>query len=402
MILLLDIKILLNRMEEGVALSDKTGNLLFNSSIERLFRYYNTDVTQENLYKILNGSKYEKIPVNVDKKYVGSVLLINQKSTNAVPKADSEFRAKYKFTDIVGQDDVKIKAAKFAKSNETVIIYGETGTGKELFAQSIHNESSRSNGPFIAVNCASLSESLIESELFGYEDGAFTGAARGGKKGIFELADGGTLFLDEIGEIPLNFQAKLLRVLQENEIRRVGGSRKIPVNVRIICATNKNLKEECKKNNFRYDLYYRINVLELKLQPLRFRKKDIISLFKNFIYKQCISENKKLKWKSDDIFEPLLKYNWYGNIRELENFAKFVVACSEKDELNENFILNMLESRNLEDNDEISIKFSYDLKEMESEMFNTLLDRYNGNKENLCRDFNISKTTLWRKLNFVQ
>ncbi|NLU06626.1 MAG: sigma-54 factor interaction domain-containing protein [Clostridiales bacterium] len=229
-------------MEEGVALSDKTGNLLFNSSIERLFRYYNTDVTQENLYKILNGSKYEKIPVNVDKKYVGSVLLINQKSTNAVPKADSEFRAKYKFTDIVGQDDVKIKAAKFAKSNETVIIYGETGTGKELFAQSIHNESSRSNGPFIAVNCASLSESLIESELFGYEDGSFTGAARGGKKGIFELADGGTLFLDEIGEIPLNFQAKLLRVLQENEIRRVGGSRKIPVNVRIICATNKNLK----------------------------------------------------------------------------------------------------------------------------------------------------------------
>ncbi|NLU06627.1 MAG: hypothetical protein GXW91_00050 [Clostridiales bacterium] len=149
-------------------------------------------------------------------------------------------------------------------------------------------------------------------------------------------------------------------------------------------------------------MYYRINVLELKLQPLRFRKKDIISLFKNFIYKQCISENKKLKWKSDDIFEPLLKYNWYGNIRELENFAKFVVACSEKDELNENFILNMLESRNLEDNDEISIKFSYDLKEMESEMFNTLLDRYNGNKENLCRDFNISKTTLWRKLNFVQ
>ena len=121
-------------------------------------------------------------------------------------------------------------------------------------------------------------------------------------------------------------------------------------------------------------MYYRINVLELKLQPLRFRKKDIIPLFKNFIYKQCISENKKLKWKSDSIFEPLLKYNWYGNIRELENFAKFVVACSEKDELNENFILNMLESRNLEDNDEISIKFSYDLKEMESEMFNTLLD----------------------------
>jgi transcriptional regulator with PAS, ATPase and Fis domain len=361
------IKILLDKAEEGVVLTGKDGNLLFNSNIEKLFKYYDSNANRKNLHKILNANMYEEIPVNVDRKHMGSVFLIKEKN-------NSEFKAKYKFNDIIGQDNIKIKAAKFAKSNETVIIYGETGTGKELFAQSIHNESSRSNGPFIAVNCASLSESLIESELFGYEDGSFTGAARGGKKGIFELADGGTLFLDEIGEISLNFQAKFLRVLQENEIIRVGGSRKIPVNVRIICATNKNLKEECKKNNFRYDLYYRINVLELKLQPLRFRKKDIIPLFKNFIYKQCISENKKLKWKSDSIFEPLLKYNWYGNIRELENFAKFVVACSEKDELNENFILNMLESRNLEDNDEISIKFSYDLKEMESEMFNTLLD----------------------------
>ncbi|PRR80387.1 sigma 54-interacting transcriptional regulator [Clostridium luticellarii] len=234
------IKILLNRAEEGVALTDKTGNLLFNSNIERLFRYYNTDITQENLYKILDESRYEEIPVNVDKKYVGSVFLINKKGTSSVTKNNSEFRAKYKFTDIIGQDDIKTKAAKFAKSNETVIIYGETGTGKELFAQSIHNESKRYNGPFIFVNCASLSESLIESELFGYEDGAFTGAARGGKKGLFELAHNGTLFLDEIGEISLNFQTKLLRVLQENEIRRVGGSRNIPVNVRIICATKMN------------------------------------------------------------------------------------------------------------------------------------------------------------------
>jgi transcriptional regulator with PAS, ATPase and Fis domain len=393
------IKILLNRAEEGVALTDKTGNLLFNSNIERLFRYYNTDITQENLYKILDGSRYEEIPVNVDKKYVGSVFLINKKGTSSVTKNNSEFRAKYKFTDIIGQDDIKTKAAKFAKSNETVIIYGETGTGKELFAQSIHNESKRSNEPFISVNCASLSESLIESELFGYEDGAFTGAARGGKKGLFELAHNGTVFLDEIGEISLNFQAKLLRVLQENEIRRVGGSKSIPVNVRIICATNKNLKEECRKNNFRYDLYYRINVLELKLQPLRFRKKDIIPMFKRFINKQCVSEGKKLDWNNDQIFAPLLKYSWYGNARELQNFAKFVVACSEDAQLNEGIIFNMLKLKNLESSDEINIRFSYDLKEMESEIFNTLLDRYNGDKEKLCQDFNISKTTLWRKLN---
>ncbi|MCH3965984.1 MAG: sigma 54-interacting transcriptional regulator [Clostridium sp.] len=393
------IRILLNRAEEGIVLKDKTGNLLFNSNIERLFRYYNTDISKENLYKILNGSRYEEIPVNVDKKYVGSVFLINQKSANAVTKNNLEFRAKYKLTDIIGQDDIKTKAAKFAKSNETVIIYGETGTGKELFAQSIHNESKRSGGPFISVNCAALSESLIESELFGYEDGAFTGAVKGGKKGLFELANNGTLFLDEIGEVSLNFQRKLLRVLQENEIRRVGGNRNIPVNVRIICATNKNLKEECRKNNFRYDLYYRINVLELKLQPLRFRKKDIIPLFERFIDKQCIIEGKKLNWNNDKIFLPLLKYSWYGNVRELQNFAKFVVACSEGTELNEQIISNMLESRNLENSDEINIRFSYDLKEMESEIFNTLLDRYNGDKDKLCLDFNISRTTLWRKLN---
>jgi transcriptional regulator with PAS, ATPase and Fis domain len=393
------IRILLNRAEEGIALTDEKGNLSFNPNMERLFRYYNTDVTQENLYKILNGSGYEEIPVNVDQEYVGRVFLINQKSDDAVTKDNLGFRAKYKFTDIIGQDDIKAKAAKFAQSNEIVIIYGETGTGKELFAQGIHNKSKRAGGPFISVNCASLSESLIESELFGYEDGAFTGAVKGGKKGLFELANNGTLFLDEIGEVSLNFQGKLLRVLQENEIRRVGGSRNIPVNVRIICATNKNLKEECRKNNFKYDLYYRINVLELKLQPLRFRKKDIIPLFERFIDKQCAIENKKLNWNNDKIFSPLLKYSWYGNVRELQNFAKFVVACSEGTELNEQIISNMLESRNLENSDEINIRFSYDLKEMESEIFNTLLDRYNGDKKKLCMDFNISKTTLWRKLN---
>lgn len=396
------IKILLNRIKEGVILTGKNDKLIFNSSIEEIFRYYQADVTQKNLDKILNSSIHRKIPVNVDDKCIGNVILIKEKNNKNNVKNRVEFKAKHTFNDIIGQENLKVQAAKFAKSCETVLIYGETGTGKELFAQSIHNGSRRSNGPFLSVNCASLSESLIESELFGYEDGAFTGAARGGRKGLFELSDGGTLFLDEIGEISLNFQARLLRVLQENEIRRVGGNKNIPVDVRIICATNRNLKEECKKNNFRRDLYYRINVLELKLQPLRFRKKDILPLFKKFISEQCVREDKHLRWKSDEIFEPLLKYNWYGNIRELDNFAKFVVACWENDELDEQTILSMLKSKNLGNNNEINIKFSYNLKEMEREIFSTLLDRYNGDKEKLCQDFNISKTTLWRKLNIMQ
>ncbi|MHC6181297.1 sigma 54-interacting transcriptional regulator [Clostridium sp. JNZ X4-2] len=396
------IKILLNSIKEGVVLTGGNDKLLFNSNIEKLFRYYEVDVTQKNLDRILNSNMHKKIPVNVDKRCIGNVILIKEKNNKDTVKSGIEFKAKYTFDDIIGQEDIKVDAIRFARSCETVMIYGETGTGKELFAQSIHNKSRRSNGPFLSVNCASLSESLIESELFGYEDGAFTGGARGGRKGLFELADKGTLFLDEIGEVSLNFQAKLLRVLQENEIRRVGGNKNIPIDVRIICATNKNLKEECMNNTFRKDLYYRVNVLELKLQPLRFRKKDIIPLFKNFIGKQCAKENKCLIWESDDIFEALLKYNWYGNVRELENFAKFVVACSENEKLDQRIILNMLKSKNLGNSNEINIKLSYNIKEMESEIFNTLLDRYNGDKDKLCRDFNISKTTLWRKLNIIK
>lgn len=393
------IKILLNRIKEGVILTGENDKLLFNSSIEDLFRYYEADINHKNLNKILNDNMHKKIPINVDDKCIGNVILIKEKNNKVIAKSRLEFKARYKFNDIVGQENLKVQAAKFAKSRETILIRGETGTGKELFAQSIHNSSRRSKGPFLSVNCASLSESLIESELFGYEDGAFTGAIKGGRKGLFELADGGTIFLDEIGEVSLNFQARLLRVLQENEIRRVGGNKNIPIDVRVICATNRNLEEECKKNKFRKDLYYRINVLELKLQPLRFRKKDIIPLFKNFISKQCVKEGKRLPWEDNQAFEPLLKYNWYGNIRELENFAKFVAAYCEDYKLCKQNILSMLKLKNLENDNEISIKFSYNLKEMEREIFSTLLDRYNGDKDKLCEDFNISKTTLWRKLN---
>lgn len=228
--------------------------------------------------------------------------------------------ARYTFEDIIYRSksmETSIRQAKkVALSDYSVLITGETGTGKELFAQAIHNFSHRRNYPFVAVNCAALPESLLESELFGYEDGAFTGAKRGGKPGLFEQAQGGTVFLDEIGDMPYNLQSKLLRVLQENQIVRVGGSQVININVRIITATNCNFEKLIQENKFRTDLYYRLNVFPLKLVPLRERKEDIIPLF-------CRMLNIKESELKEEISQKLLSWTWPGNVREVKNTAQY-------------------------------------------------------------------------------
>ncbi len=232
--------------------------------------------------------------------------------------------AKYNFSDIWGKNEkmmfVKERAKTFADTENTILITGESGTGKELFAQAIHLNSRRRNGPFLAINFASITESLVESELFGYEGGAFTGAKRDGKLGLFEQAHGGTLFLDEIGDSPLCIQARLLRVLQEKEIMKVGGDKVIPVNVRVIAATNKDLAECVEKNLFRADLYYRLNVLSIETPPLREHKEDIFLYLNRYIsskYRIDIEFSEKIK-------ETLLAYNWPGNVRELINIADFI------------------------------------------------------------------------------
>lgn len=245
--------------------------------------------------------------------------------------------AKYDLQDIIGHDpkilQCKTIAKKLAKSEHPVFIQGETGTGKELFANAIHLHSPRKSGPFLAVNCSALTESLLESELFGYEDGAFTGAKKGGKKGLFELADNGTLFLDEIGDISLNVQAHLLRVLQENEIRRIGGDKIIPINVRIIAATNKNLQDKIKAGTFRSDLYYRLNVLTFSIPPLRERKSDIPLLVDSFIKKHRLDikiENQVMNF--------LLQHEWPGNIRELKSVVDYMLTVCENHLITENDI----------------------------------------------------------------
>jgi len=237
---------------------------------------------------------------------------------------------------LIGEDP-KLKllmdrARTVASSKATVLILGESGTGKEVFARYIHEHSDRANGPFVALNCAALPETLLESELFGHEKGAFTGAVAS-KKGKFELADGGTLLLDEIGEIPLHLQAKLLRVLQEEEVDRLGGRAPVKVDVHVIATTNRSLEAAVKDGDFREDLYYRLNVIPLRLPPLRERPGDIMLLAEHFIKKYSKQYNRVVKQMSDEARERFLAYDWPGNVREMENLVERAVLLSSSEKL---------------------------------------------------------------------
>lgn len=237
--------------------------------------------------------------------------------------------------------DVKTRIESAAPVDAAVLVTGENGTGKEIVARIIHAKSSRNKQPFIPVNCAAIPEGLIESELFGYEKGAFTGAAKK-KVGKIEAADGGTLFLDEIGDMSPSMQAKLLRFLEEKEIERVGGNKKIPVDVRIICATNKNLQDEITKGNFREDLYFRINVVPIVVPPLRQRKGDIVALANHFIGIASTELGRGEKSIRKKVLEKLLEYDWPGNVRELRNFIERLFIMSQESEIGEGEISTAL------------------------------------------------------------
>lgn len=244
-------------------------------------------------------------------------------------------KARYHFSDIIGNSreiTAVIKhAVKFARSDLNILICGETGSGKELFAQSIHNESPRSSGPFVAINCATLPPALLESELFGYESGAFTGASKYGKRGLFEVAHKGTIFLDEIGELPLEIQPRLLRVIEEKEVRRLGGAGLIPVDVRVIAATNRDLGQMVAEKTFRADLFFRLNTLTLRIPPLRDRRDDIPAIALSFL--QNALETSGLEHVRGDmeallmrVLSELRDYQWPGNVRELKNLVYRIVA----------------------------------------------------------------------------
>ena len=242
------------------------------------------------------------------------------------------YQTKYGLSDIIGTSPetkaCKDQVLRIARSHSNVLISGESGVGKELFAHAIHNESARKEGPFVRVNCAAIPETLLETELFGYEEGAFTGAKKGGQPGKFELAEGGTIFLDEIGDMPYVMQAKMLRVLQEKEFERVGGKKIIPINVRVVSATNVDLEKVIAGGGFRKDLFYRLNVLSLKIPPLRERREDIRALVYHFLG-VIYQENGIYATVSNDCLSVLSKYDWPGNVRELRNVAEKITLEAE-------------------------------------------------------------------------
>lgn len=358
-------------------------------------------------------------PVYVDDSLKGSVGIIHDISEikrlttelNRARRIIRTLEAKYTFDEIIGTSDAMILAIEQAKraasTPATVLLRGESGTGKELFAHAIHNASERKFNQFVRVNCAAISKSLLESELFGYEEGAFTGAKRGGKKGLFEEADGGTIFLDEIGELPLETQAKLLRVLQEKEIVRVGGTKSIPVNVRIIAATNLHLERAIQQGQFREDLYYRINVLPIHIPPLRYRQADIQDLTEYFIQKFNVEYGRKIESVTPEAVKALATYDWPGNVRELENVISRAIIHMRysEDTLSQEHLPVLKEAVQKEGSgsamwrdQESPPTLEEALLQTEYDYIRNMLEYCQGNKSKAARLMNISVRNLYYKL----
>jgi PAS domain S-box-containing protein len=316
--------------------------------------------------------------------------------------------AKTHFNHIIGKSkairQVKMRAREFAQVDSTVLILGETGTGKELFAQSIHNASHRADKPFVAINCAALPENLLESELFGYVEGAFTGARKGGKPGVFELAHSGTIFLDEISEMSPKLQARFLRVIQEREVVRIGDDKVVPVDVRVIAATNRELYRMVRESSFREDLYYRLNVLELKLPPLRDRKEDIIDIARFFVEEKSKELGMKNISISKGALNKLTLYPWPGNVRQLENIIERAIVLCSGSEIGANIIeeeLNRLETydydKTVSNDTDVEVDKGL-LKNVEEDMILKVLKETGGNRTLAAKRLGISTTTLWRRL----
>ena len=357
----------------------------------------------------INGNNViaRSIALEFDHTIHGKVLTLHEVSR--IQASESKIRssfhqkglfARYHFKDLIGDSEIMqqltARAKTYAGHDSNLLIFGETGTGKEVFAQSIHNHSKRKNGPFVSVNIASIAPSLLESELFGYVDGAFTGARKGGKPGLFELAHGGTLFLDEIGELAPEMQSRFLRVLQEREIMRIGDDKIIPVDVRIISATNRDLYQQTLSGSFRQDLFYRINVVALRIPPLRARIEDIPQIFEHYLQRFSAQSGRSITLTA--AAKQLLKTRpWPGNIRQLRNLAE-VIAYGETDLADTHHIAEALgeQEHAVSETGFITIPDHGSLKQMESEIIRNLLAKQSA--EAVCSRLGISRVTLWRKM----
>lgn len=329
---------------------------------------------------------------------------------NSRKKMESVFltQTRYSFDDIIGESaeikDCIEMAKKVSKSNSSILILGESGTGKEMFARAIHRSSNRSRHNFVAINCSAIPDALLESELFGYKGGAFTGASKDGNPGKFEIANGGTVFLDEIGDMPLHLQAKLLRVLQEREVVRIGDSHPIPIDVRVIAATNRNLEDMISKNLFRRDLFYRINVIPISIPSLVERKEDIQVLAMFLLKKHAALTGKIIEGIEPDALHILEQHDWPGNVRELENVIEYAINMETEKKIQAENLPSYLseESRSVftqQEAKDMTLKEAINLKERDR-IINALQlfdDSTNGKRE--CASYlGISLSTLYRKL----
>ncbi len=354
--------------------------------------------------KIFSGPEFNEYTLTCNPihsqygKVIGKILILNEiKRAKTLVTKMIGAKANFKFEDICGINsrflDIIKQAKMVSRSNTNVLLLGKSGTGKDIFAQAIHNASMRKNGPYLAINCAAIPRDLISSELFGYADGAFTGSRRGGRQGKFELADGGTIFLDEIAEMPLELQAVLLRVIEDKSVVRIGGTHIKPVDVRIIAATNKNIEEEVRKGNFRDDLYYRLNVFTLNIIPLRERADDIPLLVYLFTKKYGQAMGKKIDKVSKNVIERFMNYPWPGNVRELQNVIERMLTLAHTTELTVDLIpVGIFQ--------QLSTEFKEDIespKEMERRVIIKLLNM-NIPKKEVARRLKIGRTTLYRKL----
>lgn len=352
-----------------------------------------------SIQPILQNSKIEKIVC----------FFQEYKENNKINKIIQD-NVKYSCNNIQGQSKELYRVLNLIKrvaySNTTVLITGESGTGKELFAKALHYESNRSNEAFIAINCSAIPDNLLESELFGYAKGAFTSASNAGKIGKFELANKGTIFLDEIGDMPINLQAKLLRVLQEKKIEKLGDTKSIFVDIRIIAATNKDLKELIDKKLFREDLYYRINVIPLQLPPLRNRKGDVPILANYFLKKHDLLMLKNIKGFLPETISILNNYNWPGNVRELENVIEYALNMENSEFIQPDSLPLDIINYNKKDDIKVEIKSTSEnlqstIDEVEKMKLYELLSLYGDSTESkkvIAKKLNISLSTLYRKL----
>ena len=430
---------IIDNVEKGIMIVDKQGKITnINKIGVDIFQKEKEFLIKEDIYHIVpnlgnildelnndNSTIIKEVKISHSSNYktelvfkgithkdqvIGMVITMsNMKENYDIKSATGAFLT---FNDIIGESaaikNVVTNSKIIANSPSTVLIQGESGTGKEVLAQAMHNYSLRRNKKFVAINCGAIPNNIIESELFGYEDGTFTGAKKGGKPGKFEVANGGTIFLDEIGEMPLDMQVNLLRVLQESRVTRLGGSTEIPIDVRVIAATNKNLKEEVNKGNFREDLYYRLCVIPITLPPLRERKDDVQKLMEYFLTIKSFKLNKPIPKINDELYSNLLSYSWPGNIRQLENYIENIVNLEgnisfdlwdeehKKDFNNENiYKCNANENNNqLCENENNNLNLNF----LERKTIEKAILKFGNNMTKTAKALGISRNTLYLKI----